>query len=248
MKGFERVYRQLSLDYCCESEDIGSGSGNIFSPFEKREGKRNFDGTEDPFLSVVSVRNKLLVTGRPDIVHRLEGEYRDADAAWFMEAGNMHDLNRILEEYGYQIKKIHPFFISFDESDESSGDEGFRLYEAEEIERFRGDDRFLNAYSFKSEAPDVLGISAVENGEVIAMAGASADSPEFWQIGIDVLPKARGRGLGVQLVKRLRNEILKRGKVPYYGTAFSHTLSLGIAVKSGFIPGWTELITDRRQA
>ena len=285
-QGFDKVYRQLALDYCCSEAEIKTGSGNIFRPFEMLDGQRLFDCTEPPFLKAASVKNRLLFTGRSDIIERLRQEFNDADAAWFMEPENMRRLDGILYRYGYRIEKIHPFFVSFeltetlnpgnsgsgnnydttgsktksasaisdtinpgaDErlgSDEkpAPGSTIFRLYEEKDIEAFRGDERFDKAFSFKPMTPDVLGIGAIENEEVIAMAGASADSPEFWQIGINVLPAARGKNLGVQLVTRLKNEILKRGKVPYYGTSFSHTLSLRIAVKSGFIPAWTELIT-----
>ena len=70
------------------------------------------------------------------------------------------------------------------------------------------------------------------------MAGASADSDTMWQIGINVEPGARRRGLATVLVSLLKDEILDRGILPYYGTAMSHIGSLRVAVGSGFIPAW----------
>ena len=43
----------------------------------------------------------------------------------------------------------------------------------------------------------------------------------------------------------LKNEILKRGRIPYYGTAFSHILSQNIAIDSGFRACWTELVASK---
>ena len=77
------------------------------------------------------------------------------------------------------------------------------------------------------------------------MAGASADSPLMWQIGIDVLPEARGQGVGVMLVERIRNEILKEGVLPYYGADFSHMVSQNIAIRSGFTLAFVELTAEK---
>ena len=49
------------------------------------------------------------------------------------------------------------------------------------------------------------------------------------------------KGIGTTLVKLLKNEILKRGKIPFYGTAESHFHSQNIAINSGFFPAWAEL-------
>ena len=66
----------------------------------------------------------------------------------------------------------------------------------------------------------------------------------MWQIGIDVLPESRGRQIGPLLTILLKREILKRGKLPFYGTAESHIQSQKVAVKSGFLPAWAELQSD----
>ena len=49
---------------------------------------------------------------------------------------------------------------------------------------------------------------------VIGIAGASADSDELWQIGVDVLPKYQGRCIGKALVSELTAAVLAAGKVP----------------------------------
>lgn len=242
----EDVYRQLSIDYCCSIEDVRDGKKNVFTVFKPLEGRRRFNSKDDVFLQAVSVKGKLLFTGREDIIELLRQTCQDAYGPLFMEPKQMHDLNRRIEGYGYQLSQVHPFFVSLEKSDPEEASCEIRCLEEEDIEAYRGDTRFHNAYSFRSAAPDVIGMAAVIDGQVAAMAGASADSPLMWQIGIDVLPEYRGRHLGRILVSRLRNEILDRGAVPYYGAAVSNTLSQSIAIDCGFRIMWSELITEKR--
>ena len=87
-------------------------------------------------------------------------------------------------------------------------------------------------------------MAAVCGGEIISMVGASADSPFMWQIGINTMPEAEGMGIGTTLVAMLKNAVLDRGVLPFYGTSVSHIASQRVAVKAGFLPAWAELITE----
>ena len=88
---------------------------------------------------------------------------------------------------------------------------------------------------------DVLGIGAYDGGKLVGLAGASADCDTMWQIGVDVLPEYRRRGVGAALTGKLASEILERGKAPFYCSAWSNIRSVRNAVKSGFIPAWVEI-------
>ncbi len=88
---------------------------------------------------------------------------------------------------------------------------------------------------------DVLGVGAYENGELIGLAGCSADGAEMRQIGVDVLPDHRKKGVAASLVSTLACEIIKRGKVPFYCCAWSNVASARTAIKSGFKPVWVQL-------
>ena len=74
----------------------------------------------------------------------------------------------------------------------------------------------------------------------MGMTGCSEDGPHWQQIGIDVLPDYRSRGLGSWLVTMLKNRIIEMGDVPFYGTAAANVFSQNIALKSGFRPAWVE--------
>ena len=83
----------------------------------------------------------------------------------------------------------------------------------------------------------------MQGDHIIGLAGCSADTALFWQIGIDVLPKYRGMGIGTKLVQLLKNEIIRREAIPFYGTSLSNLHSWNIALQCGFYPAWIEIET-----
>jgi len=88
---------------------------------------------------------------------------------------------------------------------------------------------------------DVLGVGAYEEGKLVGLAGCSADCDSMWQIGVDVLPDYRRKGIASTLTGRLAIEILKRDNVPFYCCAWSNIRSARNAIKNGFVPAWAEM-------
>ena len=117
-----------------------------------------------------------------------------------------------------------------------------KILEQKDLFPFYGKEEFANALcdQFYAYRPDMLGCIALDGDKVIAMAAASADSELFWQVGIDTLPEYRGKGVGTALVRILKDEIFRRGAIPFYGTSLSNLHSQNIAHKSGFYPAWVE--------
>lgn len=101
--------------------------------------------------------------------------------------------------------------------------------------------QWSNALCEKRRALDVLGLGVYDGDTLVGLAGCSADCDEMWQIGIDVLPAYRRRGIASALISGLAVEIFKRGKVPFYCAAWSNLGSVRSAIKSGFRPAWVEL-------
>jgi GNAT superfamily N-acetyltransferase len=98
-----------------------------------------------------------------------------------------------------------------------------------------------NALEEKRKEHDVLAVGAYDGNRLIGLAGCSADYETMWQIGIDVLPPYRRQGIASALTSRLALEIIDRGKVPFYCTAWSNLGSVRNAIKSGFRPAWVEM-------
>ena len=63
----------------------------------------------------------------------------------------------------------------------------------------------------------------------------------MWQIGVDVLPDYRRRGIASALTSRLAVETFARGRVPFYCAAWSNLRSARNALRCGFYPAWVEL-------
>lgn len=104
-----------------------------------------------------------------------------------------------------------------------------------------------NALCEKRRHLDMLAVGAYDGDRLVALAGASADCDTMWQIGIDVLPDYRRRGIAAALTSRLACEILARGLVPFYCCAWSNIRSARNAIRSGFRPAWVQL-TAKPQA
>lgn len=122
-----------------------------------------------------------------------------------------------------------------------------KWYERSDIPQLYNDTRFKNAlfYDVNALRPDILAVTAVINGQIAAMAGASMDSELFWQIGIDVMPEYRNKGLATMLVSALTDEILNRNAVPYYGTWSANIGSRNVAADSGYFPAWVETSANK---
>lgn len=101
--------------------------------------------------------------------------------------------------------------------------------------------QWSNALCEKRKHLDVLGVGAYCNNRLVGLAGCSADCGSMWQIGIDVLPEMRRKGIASALTSRLSSEIVNRGKVPFYCCAWSNIKSARNAIKSGFRPAWVEM-------
>lgn len=107
--------------------------------------------------------------------------------------------------------------------------------------------QWSNALCEKRRELDVLAVGAYDaGGQLIGLAGCSADCDTMWQIGIDVLPPYRRQGIASALTSRLAMETLRRGKAPFYCAAWSNIRSVRSALRSGFRPAWVEMTVKSR--
>ena len=76
--------------------------------------------------------------------------------------------------------------------------------------------------------------------DIIALAGASFVNHELREVGIDVKKAFRGKKLASLLVHNLTVEILKQGKIPFYSASVTNIASQAVAIRSGYMPLWTD--------
>ena len=125
-----------------------------------------------------------------------------------------------------------------------------RLMKLADINKLYPNEKWPNALHSRESylRPDVLALAALDGGRTAGMAGASADAPGVWQIGIDVLPEYRGRGLGRLLVSGLASEVRRRGAAPFYYTSLSNIHSQNIAISCGFRLAWVDVSAEKGEA
>ena len=239
--GIERKFKeQLALELNCAPEDF-SGEENVITGPVLHENRRKF--SDQPFFLQMATFGAGAVISADERLHPWLREWTKGKRGfWLFEQHNYLELDRLLRGYGYKMALTHHMFTPTTEI--AAVETGFpvRWLEQGDIPPFYGREEFSNALCdrFRPERPDVLAVAALDGEEIMGMAGCSADTPELWQIGIDVLPRYRGRGIGKTLVALLRNEALRRGALPYYGTSLSNIASWRVALASGFLPAWVE--------
>lgn len=81
----------------------------------------------------------------------------------------------------------------------------------------------------------------MDGDTIMGMAGCSEDAPSWLQIGVDVIPEYRSKGIGIYLVSLLKNKILEWDDIPFYGTSLSNYHSWNIVLNCGFRPSWLEI-------
>lgn len=230
---------QLMLDYNCKLSDFEKKENTIV---ENRlmKGRRIYE-SDGCFFKAVCFKDAAIISVSPQMIPWCEEKLIKKKAAWFFQYPKLRVIDKKLQEFGHEIADVHHYYLPNAKVVEIKPKTEVKWYEYEDILQFKGDDRFKEAFAFDKHHPDMLAVAAVKENYIMGMAGASRDGETIWQIGIDVLPKFRGMGLGTNLVTLLKNEILKRGKIPFYGTVESHINSQNIAINAGFFPAWAEL-------
>ena len=239
---YEKLLKQLALELNCTPSDFRAKETVITLP-ALHEGRRSYSPGM-PFLQMATCGMNTVIMADEclhEFLHELAKD-KDAQGHHLFEFDNLTKLDEEVKKYGYQMYHTHHMFLP---CGSVSAEERFRvkwLYD-DEIRPFYGDPRFPNAIAFPEPCPvrpDRIAVIALDGDTIMGMAGCSEDAPHWQQIGIDVLPKYRSRGIGSCLVTLLRNRIIEIGDTPFYGTAAANVQSQNIAVKSGFKPAWVE--------
>ncbi|MFT3952479.1 MAG: GNAT family N-acetyltransferase [Oscillospiraceae bacterium] len=230
----------LALEYSCVQEDF-SREDNLVTTSALHPNARAYH-TQAPFFRMVTLGGNAVMTADAAIHGWLRKFSADKPGHCLFELPNLLVLEGELNRHGYTLSETHHMFLPCGKA-APSGDFRVRWFFGDEIGQFYGDPRFPNAICdrFKPERPDIITVCAYHNEEIMGMAGCSRDAAGWQQIGIDVIPQYRGQGVGKHLVALLRNEIERRGEIPFYGTSLSNYRSWHIALACGFSPAWVEI-------
>ncbi len=190
-----------------------------------------------------------LVSYGSNIVAQVSPRTRET-VAWYIgkydvprcfETPNLLILNEKLAQFGQKICFMAEYFLP-DVNALRALPCGYelKLLHPQDFEPYYTD-QWSNALCSHRKHLDVLAVGAFDDGRLVGLAGCSADCETMYQIGVDVLPEYRRKGIASALTSRLAVEILKLGKVPFYCAAWSNIRSVRNAIKCGFRPAWVAL-------
>lgn len=239
----EAIYRialhQSAIDANCRLEDFLSEE-NIIAISKENPNARKY-------LKLPHICN--LISYGNNIVATVSEEYKDIVKQYIdkysvehcFETPNLHVLNDAFQKTGFRVCFMAEYFLP-DLSLLHALPCDFELKNLT-AKDFSGlyTDCWSNALCESRKELDVLGIGAYSDNKLIGLAACSADCEAMWQIGVDVLPEYRKRGIASALTSRLAIEILERDKIPFYCCAWSNLKSARNAIKSGFRPAWVEM-------
>ncbi len=236
---------QLAYDYNCTSGAFFSNSNTVTTAVLSPNRRRFLKQTD--FLKICSMGNGAVITCNEKISSFMKEIAKKYDGATIFEEKVKFLINKELAKYNKIIGEVSIYFLPKTPYNYIQK-HGFstEIIEADEIpQKLYHYTDFPNALLYDRAEPngrkDVLACVATNAGKIIAMAGASNDAENFWQIGIDVLQGYRGSGIGTELVSKLTNEVFMRGAVPYYGTWAGNLPSFRTAGACGYKLAWTEM-------
>lgn len=127
-----------------------------------------------------------------------------------------------------------------------SGKTRDELYEGNNLKTLCDIEGFENSLAFDAEGNTntTIVLCAIKDNEIIAIAGAAPTS-KLMEVGIDVKKKWRGYGLARLLVRNLTVEILERNMIPFYSASVTNLASQAVAIRSGYMPLWTDSFGTR---
>ncbi len=236
---------QSAIDLNCSPDDFLSCNNVIVKSSANIKGRKYL---ELPFdCNLVSYGNNIVasVSGKTEWIVRNYIEHYSLEHCF--ETPNLHILNEELKGLGLGVCFMAEYFLP----DIGS----LKLLSCPyEIKVLKPEDfailylpEWSNALCEKRRELDVLAVGAFDGDKLVGLAGCSADCERMWQIGVDVMPEYRRKGIAAALTSRIAAETLESGKVPFYCAAWSNLKSVNNALKCGFKPAWVELTAKKLQ-
>lgn len=237
--------QQSAYDCNCAAEDFLSNKNKIVLS-QSNENARVY--LPLPLeCDLVSYGNNIVAQISPrfkEVVEWYIGKYAVEHC---FEAPNAIALNEKLEDLGYKVCFMAEYFLpDLNQLKELPCCYETRVLYPADFEQYYTSE-WENALCKSRKHLDKLAVGAFDRGKLIGLAGASVDCKTMYQIGIDVLPEYRRKGVASSLTSKLALEILKIDKVPFYCAAWSNIKSVRNAIKCGFRPAWVELTARNKE-
>lgn len=233
--------QQLCIDYDCTLDEVKSEK-NIFRSYKRNPYSRPIG--LNSMLKMAVYNEKLLVMADETLLDWCKATFNSRKGTWLSEPESLFSINDKLQEFGQRLCDTHHHYLPCENFPKQEKRYALKWYEGSEIEVFRGDRKFFEALVFDEETPDMLAVCAMEGANILGMASATYNCEKLWEIGVNVTPEGRNKGIGTYVTTALKEELLRRGIIPTYATVESHIKSQRVAFKSGFVPTFYELFSE----
>lgn len=198
-----------------------------------------------PFLNMVYFGENLFISADCKISDFIKRYVKQCEPDLFrvFDAPNLMRLDYELNGYGYTVAHLAQYFLPDPQfKEEQVFSFSLKLFQDKEIlELYTLEFPMALCGTITGKRRDVLAVACFIDEKIVGVAACTNDSDTMWQIGVDVLKEYRRRGIATALVLRLKEEILRLGKCPFYCCAWSNLASKAVARKTGFKDGWVEL-------
>ena len=234
--------RQTAIDWSCAEEDFRRDTNVVVESRPSPDASRYM--TLPHICALATYGGNVVAACRKDLIPEVEAFVNGQEKPHrCFETPAVYELNRILEKAGAKVAWMHTVFMPDPEqvfSTEFSCPYETRVLHPEDFTELYVPE-WGNALCSDRKELDMLGVGAYDGDRLVGLAGCSADCPEMWQIGIDVLPEYRRQGIASALTNRLAREVFEHGKIPFYAAAWSNIRSIRNAFRSGFKPAFAAI-------
>lgn len=247
-----KVAEQTALDHGIDASLFFDGKAHVVeaAPYSARA-RKTMRGT--PFLDIAFFGSGLVAVADKQIIDSVGNIIAKSGNDLFrvFDAPNIFELNGLLDRYGYTVDELAAGFVHADDdpaNERTAEGMNVKTLFGEEITALYRYKEFGEALCYSVDAPrrDVIAVSYDDGGRPVAVAACSNDCEELYQIGVDVLPAYRRRGIATALVAKLTELIEEQGKIPFYRCALANIASRLTAKACGYHDAWIELFTCKK--
>ena len=240
-KILEIAMQQQAIDYNCAPDDFYSSDNKVV--ISKENPKARAYLRLPFFCALTSFGNNIVASVHADIADFVSEYIKDRKIEDCFAPPNIFILNDELRKHGRQmsfcaqrslpdVNLIKPVSCAY-EMKILHPDEYSELYGKPEWSTVTG--------SGKRKHLDRTAVGAYDGEKLIGLVGSEESCESMWQMGIEVLPGYRGKGVAKALAAKLALEILNIGIVPFPGNRWANIRSLKTQLSCGFKPAWVEM-------
>ena len=236
--------QQQAIDYNCTPEDFFSSENKVV--ISKENPKARAYLRLPFFCTLTSFGNNIVASVNDDIADFVSEYIKNKKIEDCFTPPNIFTLNDELRKYDRQItfcaqrllpdvNLIKPISCGYE----------LKILQPEDYSNLYGKLEWSNAIgNGKRRHLDKMAAGAFDGQNLIGLAGSEATCESMWQIGIDVLPDYRRKGVASALTSKLASEILNLGVVPFLGNRWANIRSLKTQLSCGFKPSWVEMMAS----